>query len=363
MNDALKSQFESYQLDFSQSKMQTYLDSIYQQQDLTEVLEQLFTWSLQTGYLTEGKLYDNPHYRYLDPRTHIEYKTQVNIARSKYSPKPLSGKDIPKLHCPICFENIGIAGKENLRAFSFELTEGREFFIQYTPFPIFPYHIVIIDKKINPMIMGKQSIIDMLAFTKKAPQYVMLSNSDVVGAGASIISHHHYQAIKNCKLPIMQAKALTGCQHRVSNHNGDCQLALLNFPIACLKLTSTSEELLSTLAGNIIQYWKAQSPGKNTCNLLLHRLSDEIHAYILFRNPQHLTPASLQYIKSEYIGIIEVCGEGIYPVPTGDDSDQIWQQIETDGLNIIKGIIEGNNPIKETQYFDFFNTIVRSCLL
>ena len=271
-NSLLERQFKAYDTAFTQQQMQCYLDSVYYQQGIEQVLEELFEWSLQTGYLTQGKLYDNPLYQYPDPESPIEYRTQINIARSKYSPAPQTGTNIPTLHCPICFENIGIPGKENLRAFTFELTEDREFFVQFTPFPIFPYHAVIIDKHINPMIMEEQSVIDLLAFLNKAPHYVMLSNSDVVGAGASIISHHNYQAVKNLTLPIMHATLLHNCQQRFAHHSGHTQVGLLDYPIACVRVASSNQAHLIQLSGALIRYWKSQDPGKNTCNLLLHKI-------------------------------------------------------------------------------------------
>ena len=341
---------------FSQQEMQSFLESQGGKNNLTAVLDYLYEWSMNAGYLTPQKLNDNPHYQYPDPNTGITYKTQVNIARSLYSPSPIKTDSARPLHCPICFENIGTPSKENCRAFEFELTPDRQFFVQMTPFPIHPYHAVIIDRFINPMIMEKKSVTDMLAFLKKAPEYTVMSNSDVVGAGASITSHHHYQAIKKLSLPIMQAKNHSLCAHSIDNHS--TSLSLLNYPIACAKISSVNETVLIELAGNIILKWKQLAPGLNTCNLLLHKKNNAFILYILFRNPSHLTPHYLQEIKSEFIGIIEVCGEGIYPVPTGNNQQILWDKIERDGLNIIKGIISGNNPIPYNQFPSFFQRIL-----
>ena len=65
-------------------------------------------------------------------------------------------------------------------------------------------------------------------------------------------------------------------------------------------------------------------------------------AYIVFRNPDHRTSAQWQPIKSEGVRVIEVAGEGIYPVPS---DPRLLQQIEQDGQSVIKGIIMDNNPV------------------
>jgi UDPglucose--hexose-1-phosphate uridylyltransferase len=343
-----------HDLSFSQSEMQAYLDELFHRQGLNAALTALFDWSLTVGYITPAKLNDNKRYTYFDAETGVNFKTQINIARSLYSPKPLEGKNIPKLHCPICIENQTLTGKEDLRVFEFVLSLGRNFFVQLTPFPLFPYHFVLIARDTVPMIMERQSIEDLMQFITLAPGFVGCSNSDVEWAGASVLVHHHYQVFKDLHLPIMEAKWVEKCHSRLG---GNLAFGLLNFPIACCKLVTSFTETLIELGGKIIQQWKQKDPGRNTCNLILRKTGDEYELYVIFRNPDFRTPPTLTLIKSEGVGIIEVAGEGIYPVPNGSSAEKVWHEIESNGLGVIKGIIEGNNPIKREQFTQRFTEI------
>ena len=345
-------------LSFSQSDMQVCLQDLYHQQGLNAALGALFDWSLAVGYLTPSKLNDNKRYTYADSKTGVNFKTQINIARSLYSPKPLEGKNIPKLHCPICIENQTLPGKEDLRVFEFELSPGRDFFVQLTPFPLFPHHFVLIAREPVPMIMERQSVQDLMDFITLAPGYVGCSNSDVEWAGASVLVHHHYQVFKNLHLPIMEARYFSACHSREKGNPG-LEFGLLNFPIACCKLTTTSAKDIVAAGGKVIQQWKQKDPGRTTCNLVLRKVGDGYELYVIFRNPDFRTPSELTAIKSEGVGIIEVAGEGIYPVPKGEDADKLWHQIEHEGLSVIQGIIEGNNPIKRTEFHERFLEIQR----
>ncbi len=362
----LEKNFKNFDLNFSQENMQDYLNFIYinNLNNLNPVLEKLSEWEYGVGYLTEGKLKDNLRFSYPDPETNINFKTQINIARSNYSPKPLDAnklknisqnisQNILKLHCPICFENIGlggIPGKENLRAFSLELGLNRNFFIQFTPFPLFPYHCVLIDQLPRPMIMSEQSVIDLTNFIQKAPGYTGCSNSDVEWAGASILIHHHYQVFKDLKLPIMDAEWDSKNYKKTNIQGYTLEFGFLNYPIACIKLMCRDLSVFTQSAGALIRSWKAQDPGKNTLNLIIKydELKNTWIAYLILRNPDHRTSPDLAYIKSEGVGIIEVAGEGIYPVPKDGENKtgkEILEEIKTNGLEIIKTIIQNNNPL------------------
>ena len=280
---------------------------------------------------------DNPRFAFKDAETGVTFTAQINVARSRYSPKPLTGQNIPKLHCPICIENVGIPGKENLRVYEFTLGK-RAFFLQLTPFPLVTRHFVLVQRAPEPMCMSGQSVADLMGFIDRAPGYVGCSNSDVEWAGASILVHHHYQVFDSIHLPIMEASSLPRYQ---AQHAG-VRYALLHYPIATVLLESKDSANLINAATAIIATWKAQDLGRNTCNLVVLKKNQCYQVYVIFRNPDHRTSAQWQPIKSEGVGVIEVAGEGIYPVPS---DPSLLQQIEQDGLSVIKGIIMDNNPV------------------
>jgi UDPglucose--hexose-1-phosphate uridylyltransferase len=340
----------------TQLQTQPSLEKTHRSFGLSASLEQLYKWSFESGYLTQGKLEDNIRYDFYDVEFEIIFKTQINIARSQYSPKPPSGVNTPKLHCPICFENIGISGKETLRAYEFDLSKNRRFFIQLTPFPLHPKHFVLIDKTPTPMIMNQQSAQDLVNFIDQSPGYIGCSNSDVEWAGASILSHHHYQVFDNLHLPIMEAKLISKFTKEAYIADNKVKYGLLHFPIATCYLECKHAKTFIQTCGDIIAKWKAEIPGKNTCNLIIRKdsVTEFYQAYIIFRNPDFRTPTHLTHIKSEGVGIIEVAGEGIYPIP---QEKVIWDEIQHNGLDIIKSIITGNNPVKREDFKQLFEVI------
>jgi len=260
-----------------------------------------------------------------------------------------------KLHCPICIENIGIPGKENLRVYEFQLNKN-DFFIQLTPFPLFDKHFVLVSLDKIPMKMNADSVSDLAEFVEMIPSFTGCSNSDVEWAGSSILKHHHYQLFNDLRLPVMEAGFIKG----FSGSLGDFHYGILHYPLAVCKCFSSSKISLIHAMGNIIANWKSIEPGKNTCNLIVAKNQEGFEGYILFRNPDYRTPEELTIIKKEGVGIIEVAGEGIYPVPKGDKADWIWNEIKDNGLSVIRSIISGNNPVKRKNYGELFKIIKES---
>ena len=351
----LAARFQAFDCAFYQADMQAYLQTIRESHGFSTALDKLYEWAFGVGYLTPEKLQDNPRYDFPDAETGVCFKTQINIARSNHTPAPLQGREIPKLHCPICYENIGIPGKENLRVFSFELAPQREFFAQLTPFPLFPKHFVLVDRQPRPMIMSQQSVQDLVDFLQLAPTYTACSNSDVEWAGASILVHHHYQVFEALHLPIMEAQPI----EKYTMIEDECTWSLLHYPIATCRLLAADAGVFVRRVGAMIAAWKQLDPSRNTCNLIVRRVATGYEAHIVFRNPQYLTPPALTKIKSEGVGIIEVAGEGIYPVP---ENQALWREIERDGLAVIKGIIAGNNPVKREAFADLFDCLKRQSI-
>ncbi|MEK6794370.1 MAG: DUF4922 domain-containing protein [Spirochaetota bacterium] len=352
----LTERFLSYNPEMPQEEMQVYLSEVYRREGMRAALERLFEWELAVGYITRGKLEDNKRYGFHDSATGVTFRTQINYARDNYSPAPMTGANVPKLHCPICYENIGLPGKETLRVFRFPLN-GREFFMQLTPFPLFKKHFVLISMEKTPMIMDRQSVEDLVAFVDDTPGYTGCSNSEIEWAGASVRVHHHYQIFDALSLPVMEAHTIPeySLTHRENGASAD--VALINFPIAVCRVTTQSRESFIDISSRIIDAWKKQVPGKNTCNITVRKFRNAYECHIIFRNPDHRTPSDLVKIKSEGVGIIEVAGEGIYPVPKGDDAAEKWRLIEEEGLTVIKAIIDGNNPVKRSGYGVLFDTI------
>lgn len=347
--DARQRQFARFDLSLTQSAMQEYLHTVYEREGLCRVLDLLWEWEGRVGYFNPEALAQNRRYEFYDEATATTLRAQVNFARHRYSAQPQSTSASTR-HCAICYDNLEQPGKEKLRVFRLYLDEAREYFVQVTPFPLFNKHFVVILMDKLPMQMSAQSLADLTRVVELAPGYVGCSNSDVEWAGASIVAHHHYQVFERLDLPIMHAQIAAPFEYE----NTALRLGLLNFPCACCKVTGREREAWLTACGNIIAAWKALAPGENTCNLVV-TLHDGLYTcYILFRNPNFRTAPELLAIKSEGVGVIEVAGEGIYPVPSGEHAEAIWQQLEHNGLHVIKTLIASNSPVPRKRFSELF---------
>ncbi len=333
-----------------QDDMEKELLPIFYQFGIETVMEALFKWELKTGYITESKLNDNEKIKFFDDEYNIEFRLQVNIARSKYKPTVEQNDNLPPLHCKICYENIGRPGKEYLRVFLFPLDgKKRDFFVQATPFPLFNNHFVLINFEKVPQKIDFQTLEDLFNFSDYAPSYTNCSNSDLEWTGASILKHMHYQIFGQLELPVFQAKDLD----ELVWYKDYVKISALHYPAGVIKLRSPYRDNIKRIMNELIMRWKNMIPEKQSVNLIVRKSGKNkniYEGYIFLRNSDFRTPPDIQKFKTEGIGIIEMSGEAILPIPTGENEEEInwkWDQIRNNGLYIIKGIISGNNPIKD----------------
>lgn len=331
--------------DTTQADLQRELSKVRRAEGLPAVMEALYRWELKAGYISKEKLEMNDCYRFFDFDYGLDFFIQINRARSGYTPAPPEEETLPPLHCAICKENVGRPGKENLRIYEFSLTGGTEdasqadFFLQCTPFPVFPYHFVVITETPEPMRVDRQSLEEMARFSDMAPGYTVCSNSDVEGAGSSILAHHHLQVFKGLTLPIMTAGVYKRFQKR------GAKVDLLHYPLTAVRVSGNDGPSVIRAAASITEKWKQAAPGENTVNLIFSKNCGTPFFHIIFRNPGYQPSAYSRRYKQEGIGIIEASGFGIFPVPTGPKQDALWEEIRKDGKDIIRDILEGINPI------------------
>lgn len=333
----------------SQPQMQALLQDIERREGLPAALERLFSWCLGVGYFPEGIFESNLVLEFPDKQSPITYRTQINYSRLTYR----APQGARPTGCPICFDQVGSPQKPLLRVYEFQLGKAATpYFIQLTPFPLRRYHYILIQREHSPMRVDSKSVDELLDLVDRVPEFTACSNSDVRNAGVSILDHHHYQVFKQFQLPVMSAQAHEG----LTLDAPQVKLELLDYPLATLRLRGAREAVWQK-ASAVIAGWKGLLPGENTCNLMACRKGEEFEFYLFFRNPAYLTPPDLLRIKSEGVGIVEACGEGIYPPPTGEHAEQRLAEIKSEGLTIIKRILGGLNPVPEPEREELFDLI------
>jgi len=309
----------------------------------------LHRWELAAGYITRERLEEVERLAFPDAETGLAFRIQVNHARTRYSDaqdrERRQGAPAPA-SCLLCRDNIGRPGKEALRVYELDLDgRGRRFFFQLTPFPLYPYHFVPVLSVHTPQHLSRRSLADMFALLELAPSYAILSNSDVQWAGASILSHLHYQMLRGLRLPVLEARAVEGLTRPIPGGG----VEFLDYPMAAYRFRGSQPRALLAGAGELLERWKALDPGRNTVNLNLVRAADGAGCVlvVLLRNPAYRTPERLRPFKSEGVGVVEASGEAILPVPRGAQAQGRWREIREHGLALVKELIAGNSPPRE----------------
>jgi hypothetical protein len=352
-----------------QPAIQRSLEAIHAAGGLEAALDCLHRWELAAGYITQEKLEGIERLAFPDPATGLTFLLQVNHARTRYSDAqererqapPASARRHPcrasRRHpcraspkpCLLCKDNIGRPGKECLRVYELDLNgPSRRFFFQLTPFPLYPFHFVPVLSEHTPQLVSARSLDDMFALLALAPSYAILSNSDVEWAGASILSHLHFQMLRGVRLPVLEARPVPGLDRRIPGG----RVEFLEYPMAAFRFTGTKGRALREAAGTLLEKWKSLDPGRNTVNLNLVQPPGPKGGFelvVLLRNPDYRTPESLRRFKSEGVGVVEASGEAILPVPRGPEAAQMWSEIRENGLRLVKDLIAGNSPPRDPE--------------
>lgn len=300
---------------------------------LSEILRALESWSESIGYFDHLQE-SNERLEFAEPALGVNLRLQINYSRLGY--KAPEGKGAPA--CPLCFENIAAPGKEKLRAWEAPIA-GTPYFFHLTPFPLHPGHFVGNSRLHEPMRIALPALREASDFAMRCPGWLVASNSDVLWAGASVLGHHHIQIFRSLTLPVESAHP-----HATVRTTGDVRAALLQWPCPVARIEGDSSTAVDR-AARIIRLWKDTAPGSATCNYLLRRTGpSELQIHLFLRHPAFRTPHSLQWIKSEGVGIIEMAGEIIVPPIAGKSRTENIDFFKESGSMVARGIIGGNGP-------------------
>lgn len=316
-----------------QAEVQQRLDALHDRNGgrLDETLVTLMQWSDGWGYFDHLKQ-TNEYLAFEAPEEVAPLRLQINYSRLGYK-APEGGRGPA---CPLCFENIGIPGKERLRVFEFTLA-GTPFFAHLTPFPLYRGHFVVNLRRHAPMMIGREGLAQSLEFVRRAPGWLVASNSDVEWAGASVLGHHHVQVFAALRLPVEDAAVET------SLASGAADAAVLRWHCPVVRLSGPPEGVVAR-AGAMVDAWKAAEPGKRTFNYLMRLDGDTLVLHLFYRHPDHRTPEHRRAIKAEGVGIIEMAGEVIVPPIKELDRAANVTFFRQQGLSIVRDIIRGNGP-------------------
>lgn len=307
--------------------------------------QQAFDWfylkQVEEGFVNPLDLLINTLYSQRSEQYDLDFKILINRVRDAYANNVVAKEEKPaKKHCPLCVEFIDELGQYKKQVVYLSLNN-RDYVLSLTPFPSFEKHLVLSLKQHQPMFMNDHTIEDLLDLQKNiGASYSIVSNSDHAKTGASILDHHHVQVLGETYFPVADAKVN---QKQVVENGGDQVLIeQLHFPATVVRLSSASVEPVKQEAKLFLQQWRAKDAA-NTCNLWVRKYKDRYEIYFILRHPSYETDPSLFRYKTEGIGIIEMCGYGIFPTPKAD-TDVILKEIENDAAELMSKLLKSHAP-------------------
>ena len=249
--------------------------------------------------------------------------------------------------CLLCNTNEGYAGRANhparanIRLIPLKLN-GRDFYMQYSPYAYYNEHCIVLDKEHIPMRINEDSFRELLDFIKLFPHYMIGSNADLPIVGGSILTHHHFQG-GDYEFPAFRATKL----YSIKTNN--VELSILNWPLSVIKVEALESEDLIKMDVRILNHWiNYNNPGldiqaftdstrHNTITPIFRMENGRYCSYLILRNnvvndefPSGIYHPHEEYhhIKKENIGLIEAIGLAILPSRLKKDLNLMVDVIE-----------------------------------
>jgi UDPglucose--hexose-1-phosphate uridylyltransferase len=235
--------------------------------------------------------------------------------------------------CVICRENLGFAGsatqpsKTNMRIIDLKLAK-HDWFMQYSPYAYFPFHLIAVDRIHRPMEISAYSIGRLFDFLLLFPHFFIGSNSDLPIVGGSILNHEHFQG-GHYAMPLFTAPV----DHSIQSPWKDVTIDRLQWFNNVIRFQSTNRIMIEQAVNHLQSFWRQYSDESvdliaktnaqhNTLTIITRLINKQFIAYVVLRNnrvndayPQGIFHAHPEYhgIKKEGIGLIESLGLMVLP--------------------------------------------------
>lgn len=260
----------------------------------------------------------------------------INLSKPEKDPKAIAAagkqKQVGYPQCQLCMENEGYLGRLGYPARSNHriirlMLGGETWGFQYSPYAYFKEHAIFLAQQHRPMMINQHTFSNLLAIVRMFPHYFVGSNADLPIVGGSMLAHDHYQGGRHV-FPMM--KAPVGHHFKVAGVSA----GIVKWPLATIRLISTSPAKLVNAATKILQVWQHYSDEAvdiraytnqirhHTVTPIAYRQGDQYVLDVVLRDNQtsakhpdgifHPHP-DVQHIKKENIGLIEVMGRAILP--------------------------------------------------
>ena len=321
------------------------------QKNKTQAIADFYALSKQTDYIKTEAIAKNIYFK--TNTFYGDLEITINLAKPEKDPKQIAlAKNVKQTGyplCQLCFENEGYYGRldfparSNHRIIRFAL--GKETWgFQYSPYAYFNEHCIFLSTKHEPMVIDKQTFINLLEIVEYFPGYFVGSNADLPIVGGSILTHAHYQGGRHM---FAMQKAEVEKTFTFKGYS-KIKAGIVKWPMSVIRLQGKDKAQLSQLAAHILMHWQnysdesvgilATSKGQkhHTITPIARKCMDEFVFDLVLRDNQtsakypdgiyHPHP-DVQHIKKENIGLIEVMGLAILPPRLKEELKQVKQYL------------------------------------
>lgn len=225
--------------------------------------------------------------------------------------------------------HIAHAGRSNHRIIRMNL-DGNEWGFQYSPYSYYNEHSIFLAFKHGPMNVDIEAVQKLLEIITQFPHYFVGSNAGLPIVGGSILTHDHYQGGRH-------EFALDGADYIYEftiRKAPNVKAGIVKWPMSVIRLEDKNKEEIIKAAEVVISNWKKYTDEEvdilaetnrsphNAFTPIARRNGGNYVLDIVLRNnctskefPDgifHPHP-SVQHIKKENIGLIEVLGLAVLP--------------------------------------------------
>ena len=312
-------------------------NDIAEKKSLEDATNWFYDLSKSSNYIMTERIAKNLYW--LAETEYGNLEITVNLSKPEKDPKEIAKAKLVKQSsypkCLLCIDNVGYAGRlnhparQNHRVIPLEL-QGKEWFIQYSPYVYYNEHCIVFKGEHSPMKLGRDALERLVEFTDKFPHYFIGSNADLPIVGGSILTHDHYQGGRHV-FPMEKAKVEKKYK---SEKFKDVEIGTVKWPMTVIRLKSKDKTSLVDAAMEIFEAWKVYSDEEdevlaftgdtphNTVTPIARRKDSDFELDIVLRNNRTSEEhpdgifhphKELHHIKKENIGLIEVMGLAVLP--------------------------------------------------
>lgn len=325
------------------------------EKDINNALRYFYHLARKSNYIREDRISKNIFFDAMTEYGKLEMS--INVSRVETKTKFVSNEVLyPK--CLICKEAVGYHGnknypaRQNHRVIPIKLNN-RIWIFQYSPYPYFNEHSLLINQAHTPLKISRQTFENMVSFVNLVPDYFIGTNADLPIVGGGILNHEHYHTGR-FHFPVEDATSI------VSSSEEDMTISILKWPMSVIRIESKDSNKIVDKASTILNTWSCyddldnniisnDTENHNAITPILRKNGDTYQMYLFLRNnrvsekyPLGIFHPHQEYlhIKKENIGLFEAMGFAVLPKSLKEEIYIIKQMLLKNDVNFDDKVVK-----------------------